>query len=267
MSQRPHENPILPDQINNAHEHPLKDFVILMAAVIAIIVALTWALAASASWLAPKVPFRWESGWFEPQHFMQLSPDQLAVQSELQQLMDKLLQGEDALPVHVHYLADEGTPNAFATLGGNIFVTHGLLEAVQSENGLAMVLAHEYAHVHQRHPMILLLEQLSLSLIVNLSGAADVGSWVSQQSSMLTLLAFSRDMERSADAYALERLQSVYGHSRGADEFFQHVLTQESHWQQFLQTHPLTSERLAHIESQPGYGELTPLPEKLTISR
>ncbi|GGY54961.1 hypothetical protein GCM10011297_29770 [Bacterioplanes sanyensis] len=260
MDRRPAENPILPDSINNAHEHPLKDFFILVLGVAAIMALLTWLLAASATWLAPRIPYSWESGWVDAQQ----SDD--AIEVELQQLMSKLLP-ESALPVQVHYLADEAAPNAFATLGGHIFVTQGLLEAVQSENGLAMVLAHEYAHVQLRHPMTLLLEQLSFGVIFGLLGANDVGSWVGQHSSMLTLLSFNRDMERAADGYALQRLQAVYGHSRGAEEFFRHVLEEdESHWQQFMQTHPLTSERLAHIESQPGNGELTPLSKTLQLN-
>lgn len=265
MSQQPKENPLLPDNINNAHEHPLKDFMILLLGVAVIMVMLTWALASSASWLAPKVPFSWESGWFAPEGLVQPSTEQHKVEAELQRLLDKLLRPETSLPVQVHYLADESTPNAFATLGGHIFITRGLIEAVQSENGLAMVLAHEYAHVQQRHPMILLLEQLSFSVLFGLAGGADVGGLVGQHSSMLTLLAFSRDMERSADAYALERLQATYGHSQGADEFFQHVLEQdESHWQQFLQTHPLTSERISNIRANIDSGKLTPLPPVLT---
>lgn len=43
------------------------------------------------------------------------------------------------------------TLNAFATPGGYIFITRGLLERMQSEAELAGVLAHEIAHVVQRH--------------------------------------------------------------------------------------------------------------------
>jgi predicted Zn-dependent protease len=41
--------------------------------------------------------------------------------------------------------------NAFATPGGNVFITRGLLERMKSEAELAGVLAHEIAHVLRRH--------------------------------------------------------------------------------------------------------------------
>ena len=157
MSRQPLENPILPDHINNKNEHPLKDFLVLAIAVVLLISAATWALASSASWLAPKIPYAWELAWqtttpdSDAQDTDTVTMDQRNTEQALSQLLNKLI-GEHALPVSVHYLADEATPNAFATLGGHIFITRGLLENVQSENGLAMVLAHEYAHIELRHP-------------------------------------------------------------------------------------------------------------------
>lgn len=41
--------------------------------------------------------------------------------------------------------------NAFATPGGNVFITRGLLERMRSEAELAGVLAHEIAHVLRKH--------------------------------------------------------------------------------------------------------------------
>lgn len=44
-------------------------------------------------------------------------------------------------------------PKAFVLPGGRIYVTTGLLQLLETENGLAMVLAHEWAHQHLRHPI------------------------------------------------------------------------------------------------------------------
>lgn len=259
MSQQPRENPQLPDHINNRNEHPLKDFLILAVAALLLISLLTWLVAASATWLAPNIPYQWEfSGTNSNSN---LSAEEQALTS----LLDKLLD-DDALPVQLHYLADETSANAFATLGGHIFITRGLLENIHSENGLAMVLAHEYAHIELRHPMTLALEQLSIGLLLSLMGSDNLAQSVSQNTSMLTVLSFSRDMERAADRFALQRLQAVYGHTRGADEFFnqiqqleqQHSAT-DSGWLEFLQTHPLTSTRINNIRQQMSGGELTPI--------
>ena len=50
-----------------------------------------------------------------------------------------------------HLLADPKTINAFALPGGQIFITLGLLNKLQTEAQLAGVLAHETGHVIQRH--------------------------------------------------------------------------------------------------------------------
>lgn len=227
---------------------------------------LTWLVAASATWLAPNIPYQWEFSGNNSNSG--LSAEEQALTS----LLDKLLD-DDALPVQLHYLADETSANAFATLGGHIFITRGLLENIHSENGLAMVLAHEYAHIELRHPMTLALEQLSIGLLLSLMGSDNLAQNISQNTSMLTVLSFSREMERAADQFALQRLRATYGHTRGADEFFnqiqqleqQHSAT-DSGWLEFFQTHPLTSERIKNIQSFMLEGKTTPLPEQLKLA-
>jgi Zn-dependent protease with chaperone function len=284
----PPGNPRLPEHINNRNEHPLKDFLLLAGALLALMFVLTLLLGWGAQWLGPKIPYSWESRWFAA------TPDAIATalppqtdnrsaltdsakdrQQALQQLLERLLSQQSApLKVRLHWLADEDTPNAFATLGGHIFVTRGLLTQVSSENALAMVLAHEYAHVEQRHPITLALEQLAISLLGSVIGGEGAASLIGQHTSLLTLLSFSRDMERSADQRALEILQRHYGHSLGADEFFRNMLAErdENRWALMFQTHPLTSERLQQI-SQAGSAaasvttsQLTPLPTLLQLN-
>ena len=48
--------------------------------------------------------------------------------------------------------------NAFATPGGHIFLTKGLVEAVTSEDMLAAVIAHELAHIELRHSLSIVRE-------------------------------------------------------------------------------------------------------------
>src|SRR5262245_36923340 len=49
------------------------------------------------------------------------------------------------------YVVDDKAINAFATLGGRVYVHTGLLEATQSEAQLASVLGHEIGHIVGRH--------------------------------------------------------------------------------------------------------------------
>ncbi len=269
----PSGNPQLPDHINNRDQHPLTDFLLLAAGVLLALVLLVVLLAWSAHWLGPKIPYHWERQWFAGDGDASLFSDAAnpaadestdAAQVALQSLLDRILQTQESpLPVTLHWLADESMPNAFATPGGHIFITRGLVDQVSSENALAMVLAHEYAHIEQRHPAILMLEQLSLALVTAVLGN-DVAGSIGQHTGLLTLLAFSRDMERDADARALEILQQHYGHTQGATEFFDKMLEQrdEAAWAAVFQTHPLTRERIGRIAATySGSGALTPLPE------
>jgi len=173
------------------------------------------------------------------------------------------------------HLLDDPAPNAFATLGGHIFVTQGLLAAVSSENALAMVLAHEMAHVKFRHPIQAMSRGALLQLIITMvSGGQGVAlNGVLGQTGLLTLLSFNRDMERESDAAAMAGLAQHYGHLAGADEFFSEVLARhgDAGWRAAFETHPGTQERVDAIAarmklmrtntetSQP----LTPLAESL----
>lgn len=58
--------------------------------------------------------------------------------------------GRPELPWHFGII-ESSTINAFATPGGNVFVTRGLIERTRSESELAGILAREIAHVVQRH--------------------------------------------------------------------------------------------------------------------
>ena len=49
------------------------------------------------------------------------------------------------------YIIKEDTYNAFASPAGNIFINSGLFEAMENEEELAGILAHEIAHVVCRH--------------------------------------------------------------------------------------------------------------------
>src|ERR1700752_3871634 len=49
------------------------------------------------------------------------------------------------------YIIEDGIPNAFALPGGHVLITSGLLEMIDRPEELAGVLAHEIAHVTEKH--------------------------------------------------------------------------------------------------------------------
>jgi len=146
--------------------------------------------------------------------------------------------------------AGEPVKNAFALPGGAVFITKALAEAVTEETALALVIAHEIAHVERRH----VLQNIGLSLtnsillsIVFGGSDFDAGSWIDSvgQSS------FSRSREHEADTDGIRIVQKAYGHTKNALQFFKLIEKEEADKPQieiaFLRSHPVTADRIAYL--------------------
>ncbi len=256
------QNPKIPENINASAENPLSEFALMLAGVIVAIVIFVVIISFSIGLLAPLAPFSWEqritelysqsidTGEIESAEFKAAEQALIELGNEVSQSIDY----PEDMVFHFH-LMEESTPNAFATLGGHIFVTTGLLRYTSTENALAMVLAHEMGHIKYRHPIQALgrgvLFQLMAVLITGNQGSTAVQSLLSQ-AGMLTLLSFNRDMEREADAEAVSALLKRYGHLAGSDEFFSRMLAEQgsTEWLEMFQTHPDVETRLTEIQQQ-----------------
>jgi len=269
-----YHNPQLPEGINTSQEHPLKEFSLLLVATIVLVLTLSAVLGFGAGWLATKIPFSAEKKVADlydiRQHTDSAQHPQLT--NYLQSLADKISQAQQLpqdMPITVHYM-DTDTVNAFATLGGNLFVFRGLLEKLSNENELVTLLGHEIAHVKYRHPI----QSLGRGVIVGIAMTAITGSTDSTvlgDAGLLSVLKFSRDMEQQADEEAMVTLNKLYGHINGGAQLFElfHHLrlkngNKEGH--ELFSTHPLDAKRITHfseVAQQKGWqqtGELTSLP-------
>ena len=263
------KNPKIPEGINASEDNPLHEFALLLAGVSGILIVVVVVLSLLVEVLVSFMPFRWEqkvTGYYEQNL---VSDDLVSVVSEVEhafnlaefsiaELGEKLANQAglpDEMTVSFH-LMEEAAPNAFATIGGHIFVTTGLLQEVSSENALAMVLAHEIGHIVHRHPIQALsrgvLLQLLLSLITGNQDSAVLQS-VLGQTGLLTILRFNRDMEHEADVKAVSVLTKRYGYLKGANEFFQSMSeNSEAEWQVVFQTHPGVESRIDFINASAG---------------
>ncbi|MBB6520630.1 M48 family metallopeptidase [Pseudoteredinibacter isoporae] len=102
--------------------------------------------------------------------------------------------------------------NAFALPGGHILVTDDLVTALNNENEILAVLAHEAGHVEQHHGLRNVIQSLGtvalLTVIVgDISALAETvlvsGPVLFQQ------LSYSRDLEREADQFSINQLQQL----------------------------------------------------------
>ena len=124
--------------------------------------------------------------------------------------------------------------NAFALPGGYT-VQHGLLLASQSESEVASVIAHEIAHVTQRH-IARILDQQKQSTIISLatlalavlasranSDVAMAASAFGQGAAIQNLLNFTREHEKEADRVGLQTLQAAGFDARAMATFFERL--------------------------------------------
>ena len=151
--------------------------------------------------------------------------------------------------------------NAFALPGGPVWINRGVLQVAASESQVAGVLAHEIAHIAQRHAA----DQLTKAFAANLglgvlgaflgnSGGAGAAQTAAAFLTNSVFLKFSRDDEREADRVGLQILRRAGWDARGMVELFE-VLRRESRRdaravETFFASHPAPGDRIAALRSQ-----------------
>jgi beta-barrel assembly-enhancing protease len=151
--------------------------------------------------------------------------------------------------------------NAFALPGGPVWVNRGVLQTARTESQVAGVLAHEIAHVAQRHAA----QQISKGMIANgllgLLGAVlgnAGGARTAQTGAQVIaggyLMKFSRDDEREADRVGVEIVRRAGWDPRGLLEFMELLRAQAGRdpgsVEVFLSTHPSPAERVRQLRVQ-----------------
>jgi predicted Zn-dependent protease len=160
-------------------------------------------------------------------------------------------------------IVDNPTINAFAVPGGVIGIHSGLLMYAQSEDELATVLAHEIAHLSQRHfsrgveqrknqqPFTYAAMLASLVLMATVGG--DVGMAALSASQALTqdsALRYSRSNESEADRVGMQTMVDAGMDPHAAPAMFERMLQAAryaggSRIPEFVRTHPLSENRIA----------------------
>jgi len=277
-----YSNPKIPEGINTTDEHPLKEFFILSVGVLGLIFAAVIFLSLAAEKLAVYVPFETEQSLI-PEMWAQIEPETESETSKqtreyIQSLSDRLathMQLPEGMEITVHYVEGD-IVNAFATIGGHIFIYQGLLDELNSENALAMVIAHEMAHVYHRHPIIAMGRGVVIGLLLSAISGASSDLFVGQvinETGMIALLNFNRDQEREADITAINAVNGLYHHVAGTNDLFRALMQahapDELELPVFLSTHPLTQDRiddLIEYAQEKGWDtdtKLTPIPQNL----
>jgi predicted Zn-dependent protease len=175
---------------------------------------------------------------------------------------------------HVFLLRDRSF-NAFALPGGWIGVHTGMVIDAQSHDQVAAVFAHEMSHITQRHiaqrlaqagkDRLLSIGSLILAIVAASAGQDQAAQGLAlggQAAAIDNALKFSRSNERDADRTGEEVLADSGYPPQAMASMLQRLQNlsrlDDSDVFAFLQTHPLTSERIADAQARGGNKPLPP---------
>lgn len=264
--------PTLPERNDNiSHDRPIREFLLILTGLTGIVAAaffaLGWLVDIAVDHLSEQteakinraVAIKWA----------QQKPFSIEKQAMLQQLAEEMKQCAGlSYPVQVH-LTESALPNAAVFPGGHIVVFSGLLDKVQSANGLSFVLAHEFSHLKNRDHLRAMGRSLllaALSAIVTGSGSDITQLFIPLNQMAMAKHSQGREME--ADGKALHILNCRYGHVGGATEFFEAMMhdrrADQKGFSHYFSSHPELQERIDHVNrvaAQAGMkrGKVSPL--------
>jgi predicted Zn-dependent protease len=160
-------------------------------------------------------------------------------------------------------ILDSPEINAFATSGGHIFLTRGIVASAASEDALAAVIAHEVAHIQLQHSLKMI---NNLRLLQNLTEVADTAADIAAQAlsqerkqlftdsvkeavDEMIRNGYSQAQEFDADSTALS-LMAAAGYNPGSFVDMLNALDRAQAGQSggFNTTHPSPRLRLANVE-------------------
>ena len=160
-------------------------------------------------------------------------------------------------------IVDIAEENAFATVGGYVYVTGGMLAQLNSETELAGVMAHEISHISHRHvakqqTRALAYQVLGLGAVAlgatlgnadNNLGMAPLGV----SAALATILSsYSQEAELEADESGLLMMAQAGYDPRGLSTFLRSLRTRERltglGYHGLIATHPETASRIAKAE-------------------
>lgn len=167
------------------------------------------------------------------------------------------------------FVVNDERINAFALPGGYIGVHTGLIDATRNEDELAGVLAHEVAHVTQRHiaravhagtRQSLLSTALMLGALVlgAAGGSGDLvqaGMAVAQGTAAQQQINFTRSNEYEADRIGIGALAEAGFEPHGMVSFFEvmsglEIGAPDERLPEFLRTHPVSTARIAEARAR-----------------
>ncbi len=181
------------------------------------------------------------------------------------------------------FVINDRAINAFALPGGYIGIHSGLILATKNENELAGVMAHEIAHVTQRHisravfanknasiiNMAAMLGAILLGVATGAGGDVITGAVMASQGlAAQQQIDFTRANEYEADRVGVGIMHEAGYDPQGMPDFFETMsrLTGMStrNVPEFLMTHPVTTNRIAETRGRAAQYPIKDVPSSMS---
>ncbi|SKB14521.1 Peptidase M48 Ste24p [Planktothrix sp. PCC 11201] len=168
-------------------------------------------------------------------------------QNYINQIGQRLAQASERPNIpYTFQVIDDRNVNAFATMGGFVYVNTGLIAAADNEAELASVIAHEIGHIAGRHA-IKQMRQAAVAAGVATAVGADQNKLVQIGVELALNRPKSREAEYEADRLGLATLIRAGYAPRGAVDFMAKLLKSGSP-PTIISTHPATGDRISAMQ-------------------
>lgn len=188
---------------------------------------------------------------------------------------------KDPIEIKPHFFCVQSEEfNAFAFFGSHVAVHSGLIQSVANESELAAVLAHETAHIKQKHlsRMLIKNKQLMPMTLAGLLAGAALGTVAPEAGIHLAtaslaghsqqLINFTREHEQEADRIGIQLLAKAHYNPLGMAEVFERMKNKFSYQEtppEYLLTHPLFDSRIADAQNRAHEFPATPKTDPLVF--
>ena len=178
----------------------------------------------------------------------------LSDNQQLNRYLDRIGQrivphSDRALIPYTFQVVEDDSINAFATMGGFVYIHTGLMATADNEAELASVVAHEIGHIAARHAVEQMRQRAIAQGLLSAAGLEESNA-VQIGVELAVSRPNSREDEREADQKGLDSLTKAGYAPIGMISFMEKLQQQGGSPPSFLSTHPAVSDRVQALKAQ-----------------
>lgn len=146
---------------------------------------------------------------------------------------------------------DSNDVNAYIYPDGTIFFTRGILKENLNNQELTFVMSHELGHYAHRDNLKSISRRIILTAILSCLSRNDAARIIANGTGNAGALSYSRKQELNADLYASEKLKTLYGSNKAAENFIYKLKDKEKvpEFFYYFSTHPSWDIRLKYLQN------------------